>query len=194
MQPRFFATPAKWREWLERNHATATELWVGFYKRGTERSSITWPESVDQALCFGWIDGVRKRIDEASYAIRFTPRRKGSTWSNVNLAKVEELTRQGLMRTAGLSAHEARRPAKSGIYAYEQRKTAQLPAAMMRRFKGNRKAWAYFQKQPAWYRQVAVWWIVSAKREDTRERRLAALIADSEAGRTIRPLTRPSTS
>jgi uncharacterized protein YdeI (YjbR/CyaY-like superfamily) len=190
MRPRFFATPAKWREWLQRHHATAPELWVGFYKRGSGRPSMTWPESVDEALCFGWIDGVRKRLDETRYVIRFTPRRKGSIWSSVNLGRVKELTRGGLMRPAGLAAHEARTPAKSGIYAYEQRKTAKLPAAMARRLKTNRKAWAFFQQQPAWYRQVAIWWIVSAKKEETRERRLAALIEDSAAGRTIRPLTR----
>ena len=191
MRPRFFATPDKWRAWLERHHASAAELWVGFHKRDSGRPSITWPESVDEALCFGWIDGVRKRLDETSYVIRFTPRRQNSNWSTVNLARVKELTRLGLMRPTGLSAHEARKPAKSGIYAYEQRKSASLPAPMARRFERNRKAWAYFQKQPPWYRQVVVWWIVSAKREDTRERRLATLIADSAAGRRIGSLARP---
>ncbi|MEP6687423.1 MAG: YdeI/OmpD-associated family protein [Gemmatimonadales bacterium] len=151
---------------------------------------MTWPESVDEALCFGWIDGVRKRLDETRYVIRFTPRRKGSVWSSVNLGRVQELTRVGLMRPAGLAVHEARTPAKSGIYAYEQRKMAKLPAAMARRLKADRKAWAFFQKQAAWYRQVVVWWIVSAKKEETRERRLTALIGDSAAGRTIKPLTR----
>jgi uncharacterized protein YdeI (YjbR/CyaY-like superfamily) len=193
MRPRFFATPAKWREWLQRHHATAAELWVGFHKRGSGRPSITWPESVDEALCYGWIDGVRKRLDETRYVIRFTPRRKGSVWSSVNLARVRELTRAGLMRPAGLAAHEGRTAAKSGIYSYEQRKTAKLPAVMERRLRGNRKAWTFFKQQAPWYRRVATWWIVSAKREATRERRLAALIEDSAAGRTIKPLTRPST-
>ena len=191
MRPRFFTTAAKWREWLELHHRAAHELWVGFHKRGAGRPSITWPESVDQALCFGWIDGVRKSLDESSYVIRFTPRRKGSVWSSVNLARALELTRLGLMRPAGLVAHEARPPARSGLYSYEQRKSATLPAAMKGRFKRNRKAWAFFKKQPAWYRQGAVWWIVSAKKPETRERRLTALIEDSAARRTIKPLTRP---
>ena len=192
-RPRFFATPAKWREWLQRHHASATDVWVGFHKRGSGRPSITWPESVDEALCFGWIDGVRKRLDESRYVIRFTPRRKGSVWSSVNLARIRELTRLGLMRPAGLAAHEGRTAGKSGIYAYEQRKKARLPAAMQRRFKGNRQAWTFFQTQPPWYRQVTTWWVVSAKREETRERRLALLIEDSAAGRRIKSLTRPAT-
>ena len=191
MQPRFFASPDEWRDWLERHHDTAPELLVGFYKRGTGRPSITWPESVDQALCFGWIDGVRRRIDDERYTIRFTPRRKGSTWSRVNLARVKELTRQGLMRPAGRLAHASRAPAKTGLYSYEQRKRAKLPPALEAKLKRNRKAWAYFQARPAWYRQLAVWWIVSAKKEETRERRLATLIADSAAGRSIRQLARP---
>jgi uncharacterized protein YdeI (YjbR/CyaY-like superfamily) len=191
MRPRFFATAAKWREWLELHHRAARELWVGFHKRGTGRPSITWPESVDQALCFGWIDGVRKRLDQTSYVIRFTPRRKGSVWSSVNLARAQDLTRLGLMRPAGLVAHEGRMPARSGLYSYEQRKSATLPEAMKRRLKRNRKAWAFFKQQPAWYRQGAVWWIVSARKPETRERRLTALIEDSAVGRTIKPLTRP---
>ena len=191
INPRYFGTPAEWRAWLEEHHTTAPELWVGFHKRGSGRPSITWPESVDQALCFGWIDGVRRRIDDDRYAIRFTPRRKGSSWSNINLRRVEELTRLGLMHPAGHAAHAARSAAKSGIYSYEQRKRARLPAAMTARFKRNRKAWTFFEAQPAWYRRTAVWWVVSAKREDTRERRLETLIADSAAGRTIRLLTRP---
>ena len=195
MRPRFFATPAAWRAWLEEHHASADELWVGFYKRSTGRPSITWPESVDQALCFGWIDGVRKRLDDDRYAIRFTPRRKGSVWSSVNLARVEELTRLGEMRPAGLAAHGARRADKSGIYAYEQRQGAELTPAMAKRFKADREAWAFFQRQPAWYRRTATWWVVSAKREETRERRLATLIADSAAGRPIKQLDRaPSAS
>ncbi len=135
---------------------------------------------------------MRRRIDDERYAIRFTPRRKGSTWSNINLTRIEELTRLGLMHPAGRHAHAARTAAKSGIYSYEQRKNARLPAKLEARFKRNRKAWAYFQAQPAWYRQTAVWWVVSAKKEETRERRLDTLIADSAAGRAIKPLSRPS--
>jgi uncharacterized protein YdeI (YjbR/CyaY-like superfamily) len=192
MKPRFFRTPAEWRSWLDQHHDTAPDVWVGFYKRGTGRPGLTWPESVDQGLCFGWIDGVRRRIDDERYAIRFTPRRKGSTWSNINLKRVEELTRLGLMHQAGRDAHAARGAAKSGIYAYEQRERARLPATLEARFKRNRKAWTFFQAQPAWYRHTSVWWVVSAKKEETRERRLATLIADSAAGRTIRQLTRPA--
>jgi uncharacterized protein YdeI (YjbR/CyaY-like superfamily) len=188
--PRFFAAPDEWRAWLARHHATAPELWVGFHKKDSGRPSITWPESVDQALCFGWIDGVRKRIDEASYVIRFTPRRKGSTWSSVNIARVKELSGIGLMQPAGLAAFEDRSEARSGIYAYEQRKHAELPDVMERQFKRNPKAWAYFQAQPAGYRHTAAWWVVSAKKEETRARRLATLIEDSAAGRPIKSLTR----
>ena len=190
MDPVFFESPAAWRKWLAANHSKHDELWVGFHKKSSGTPSITWPQSVDEALCFGWIDGVRRRIDDERYAIRFTPRRKGSTWSSINLTRVEELTRLGLMHPAGRDAHAARTAAKSGIYSYEQRKNARLPAELGARFKRNRKAWAYFQAQPAWYRRTAVWWVVSAKKEETRERRLRTLIEDSAAERTIRPLTR----
>jgi len=183
MTPRFFATPEQWRDWLERHHATVSELWVGFYKKGSGRPSITWPESVDQALCFGWIDGVRRRLDDDRYVIRFTPRRKGSIWSSVNLARVEELARLGLMHAAGLRAHASRQAARSGVYAYEQRKTAELPPALLARFKRHRKAWSYFQAQPSGYRRTAAWWVISAKKEETRHRRLARLIAIRRRGR-----------
>lgn len=190
MAPRFFATTDAWRAWLSRHHATAPELWVGFHKKGSGRRCITWPESVDQALCFGWIDGVRKRIDETSYMIRFTPRRAGSTWSSVNVGRIKELTRLGLIQAAGLAAYDDRREAKSGIYAYEQRRQAGLAEPMEREFKRYRKAWAFFQAQPPGYRRTAIWWVVSAKREDTRARRLATLIEDSAAGRPIKQLRR----
>lgn len=188
--PRFFATPAKLREWLEKHHASETELLVGFYKRESGRPSITWPESVDEALSFGWIDGIRRRIDDESYSIRFTPRKPTSTWSAINIARVSELTRLGRMRPAGLAAFEARTAARSGIYAYENRHAAVLPPEMDAPFRANRKAWTFFDAQPAWYRKTAIWWVVSAKRAETRQRRLATLIADSEAGRTLKQLTR----
>jgi uncharacterized protein YdeI (YjbR/CyaY-like superfamily) len=188
--PRFFGTAAAWRRWLEEHHDSAAELWVGFYRKGTGRASVTWPEAVDEALCFGWIDGVRKRLDESSYAIRFTPRRPGSVWSAVNLAKVEALARRGLMHPAGEAAHARRTEARSRIYSYEQREAA-FPEAYARRFRRHPAAWRFFEAQPAWYRRTATWWVISAKREETRERRLATLIEDSAAGRTIRPLTRP---
>jgi uncharacterized protein YdeI (YjbR/CyaY-like superfamily) len=190
MEPTFFATAAEWRVWLARHHESATELWVGFHKRGTGRPSITWPESVDHALCFGWIDGVRKSLGPESYVIRFTPRRRGSTWSSVNLRRVEELARLGLMQPAGRAAHAACTEAKSGIYAYEQREHARLTPAEERAFKRNKAAWTFFQAQPAWYRKTATHWVVSAKRETTRASRLATLLADSAAGRPIKQLDR----
>jgi uncharacterized protein YdeI (YjbR/CyaY-like superfamily) len=191
MKPTFFATPARFRAWLEKHHARATELLVGFYKKGSGRPSITWPEAVDEALCFGWIDGVRRSLDADSYTIRFTPRRAGSTWSAVNVRRVAALTAEGIMRPAGLRAFEARAPEKTGIYSYEQRHTAALASEHLRQFQANAPAWAYFQAQPAWYRQAAIWWVVSAKKEETRLRRLAQLIADSAAGRSVAPLRRP---
>lgn len=191
MEPRFFATPAEWRRWLARHHGSVPELWVGFHKKATGRPSITWPEAVDQALCYGWIDGIRKRLDDHSYVIRFTPRRAGSIWSAVNLRRVAELTAQGLMQPAGVAAHSKAKDARSAIYAYEQRTEAELPREMMQRFRRNRAAWAFFRSQPPWYRHTATWWVISARRDDTRERRLATLIDDSAAGRRIRHLARP---
>jgi uncharacterized protein YdeI (YjbR/CyaY-like superfamily) len=188
MEPIFFESSGKWRAWLARHHASAGELWVGFHKRGTGRPSLTWPESVDHALCYGWIDGVRKSLGPERYAIRFTPRRPGSTWSRVNLRRVEELEALGLMQPAGRTAHAARTAAKSGIYSYEQRAAARFTPEQERAFKRHRKAWTYFQGEAPWYRRTATFWVVSAKREETRTRRLATLIADSAAGRRIRPL------
>jgi uncharacterized protein YdeI (YjbR/CyaY-like superfamily) len=189
MKPTFFATPSKFRAWLEMHHETAAELLVGFYKKGSGKPSITWPESVDQALCFGWIDGVRKGIDDESYSIRFTPRKPTSTWSAINIKRVGELTELGLMRPAGLKAFEQRKGEKSGIYAYEQGE-AVLDQAAEQEFRANQKAWAFFQSQPPGYRKTATWWVISAKKEETRHRRLARLIDDSAHGRTIRELTR----
>ena len=190
IKPTFFATPADFRAWLEEHHETSQELWLGYYKKSTGKPSITWPESVDEALCYGWIDGIRKRVDEESYTIRFSPRRARSTWSAVNLKRVAELTTLGRMHPAGLKAFEARIEAKSGIYAYEQREAAQLSEAQKAQFKANQSAWEFFQAQTPSYRKTATWWVVSAKREATRQKRLATLIADSAQGRTIRPLTR----
>lgn len=188
MKPAFFATPADFRRWFEKNHETESELLVGFYKRDSGRPSITWPESVDQALCFGWIDGVRKRIDDVSYTIRFTPRKRSSTWSAINIRRVEELKKLGLMQPAGLRAYEARSAEKSGIYAYENA-PKELPPADDKKFRANRKAWEYFNAQAPSYRRVAIYWVMSAKREETRERRLALLIEDSAAGRRLAQYT-----
>jgi uncharacterized protein YdeI (YjbR/CyaY-like superfamily) len=189
-QPTFFATPADFRAWLAEHHADAQELLVGFYKKGSGRPSITWPESVDEALCFGWIDGVRKRIDDVSYTIRFTPRKPRSTWSAVNIRRVEELTRLGRMQPAGLAAFAARTEDNSGIYSHEQPR-AELDPASEQQFRANQQAWDFFQAQPASYRKAAIWWVASAKKEETRCKRLATLIDDSANGRTIRMLTRP---
>jgi uncharacterized protein YdeI (YjbR/CyaY-like superfamily) len=191
MDPQFFARPEDFRAWLQANHDSAGELWVGFHKVGTGRPSITWPQSVDEALCFGWIDGVRKRLDDDSYVIRFTPRRKGSIWSAVNIKRMGELIAEGRVHPAGLAAFEKRRDDRSAIYSYEQRTTAELPDEYQRRFQENAAAWEFFQSRPPGYRRTATWWVISAKKEETREKRLATLIADSAAGRTIAQLTRP---
>ncbi len=185
----FFESPSEFRRWLEANHDKAQELLVGFYKKGSGKPSITWPESVDQALCFGWIDGVRKRIDDSSYSIRFTPRKPRSTWSAVNIQRVEELTRLGLMRPAGLQAFQMRDEKKSAIYSYE-RENARLEDSEEQRFRANERAWNFFQAQAAWYQKAAIWWVISATQATTREKRLARLIEDSQQGRTVPPLTR----
>jgi uncharacterized protein YdeI (YjbR/CyaY-like superfamily) len=187
----FFTTPAEFGAWLEANHAQATELWVGFHKKGSGLPSMTWPQAVDEALCFGWIDGIRKSIDETSYANRFTPRKARSTWSAVNHKRAQELIAEGRMRPAGLRAFAARTENTSGIYSYEQRDAAELGDALERQFQANHAAWDFFQAQAASYRKAAIWWVVSAKREETRQRRLTGLIEDSAAGRRIASLTRP---
>jgi uncharacterized protein YdeI (YjbR/CyaY-like superfamily) len=184
MNPTFFATPADFHAWLAANHDKATELLVGFYKVGSGRPSMTWPESVDQALCYGWIDGIRRRVDDESYTIRFTPRRRGSTWSLVNTRRALELIEQGLMQPAGLAAFEARDAARTAEYSYENRPQG-LDAPYEAQFHGSPAAWAYWEAQPAHYRRGAAHWVMSAKREETRQKRLATLIEDSAAGRWI---------
>ena len=188
MKVNFFKTQADFRKWLAARHASETELWVGFYKKDTGKASITWPQSVDEALCFGWIDGIRKNIDEVSYKIRFTPRKQRSTWSAVNIKRVPELTEQGLMEAAGLKAFAARQENTSGIYSYEQR-TPELPAQYARNLKKNAAAWKFFQAQPPSYRKAVNWWVVSAKQEETRLKRLDKLIDDSAEGRRIPQFT-----
>jgi len=179
-----FRSPEELRKWFAKHHRTATELWVGFHKVGTGAASITWPESVDEALCVGWIDGVRKRIDDHSYAIRFTPRKPGSTWSAVNTRRAEALEDEGRMQAAGLKALGARREEKSGIYSYEQMHgdLVEPYAGMLRR---NKAAWQFFEAQPPWYRRKASWWVVSAKKAETRLKRLARLVEESAQGRTV---------
>jgi uncharacterized protein YdeI (YjbR/CyaY-like superfamily) len=188
----FFATPEEFRAWLDAHHDSAAELWVGFRKVGTGRPSITWPQAVDQALCYGWIDGLRKGIDAGSYRIRFTPRRPTSIWSAVNVARVEALRAAGLMTPAGLAAYERRRADRTGVYSFERSEPAAFTAEQEAAFRADTKAWEYFCAQPAGYRKTATHWVVSAKRADTRERRLATLIADSAAGRRLANLTSPA--
>ena len=186
--PTFFATPDAFRAWLAEHHDQKSELIVGFYKKDSGRPSITWPESVDAALSYGWIDGVRRSIDAASYCIRFTPRRATSIWSAVNIKRVKELTAAGLMHEAGLKAFAARTDEKSAIYAYEQRSQAKLDGPSEKLFRSNRAAWDFFQSQPAGYRKVASWWVISAKGEATRQKRLATLIEDSYNGLRVKQL------
>lgn len=190
--PVFFATPEEFRVWLEENHATARELWVGYTKKGAGRASITWPESVDEALCYGWIDGIRRSVDDTSYMNRFTPRRPGSNWSAVNIARVAELTAQGRMRPAGLAAFDRRRDETTAVYSYEQRHQAALEEAEEQQLRANPAAWQFFQARPPSYRQAAIRWVISAKKAETRQSRLARLIEDSAQGRTVPPLTRPT--
>lgn len=183
--PRFFATPAVFRAWLDAHHDRAPELLVGFHKKGSGKPSMTWPESVDEALCYGWIDGVRRSLDEDSYTIRFTPRRPGSIWSNVNVAKVAALLQAGRMMPAGLAAWERRDPEKSGIYVFERNHPVAFDAEMERRFKRSRRAWTFFQAQPPGYRKQATHYVTSAKRPETRERRLTTLIECSARGERL---------
>ena len=190
VKPTFFATPAAFRAWLKKNHAKAELLWVGFHKRGTGVASITWPESVDEALCYGWIDGVRYGIDDTSYMIRFTPRRATSVWSAVNLRKMKALLAEGRVAPAGKAAYEGRDPRRSGLYSFEQRKEFKFDPASAKRFKANVVAWAWFRTQAPWYQRTTTFWVMSAKKPETREKRLAALIKDSAAARRIGGLER----
>jgi len=183
--PRFFKTPSAFRKWLAANHAKSKELSVGFYKKGSDKPSITWPESVDEALCFGWIDGIRKSIDEESYQIRFTPRKPASVWSAVNIRNVERLIKEQRMQPAGLKAYELRKANRSGIYAYEQR-SPELIEPYLGKLKRNKAAWKFFTAQPPGYRKLMNWFIVSAKLEETRLKRLARVIEASANGQRLR--------
>lgn len=190
-RPRFFETPAAFRLWLEEHHEKEEVLWVGFRKKATGLPSITWPESVDEALCFGWIDGLRKRVDDESYQIRFTPRRPGSNWSAVNIRRIRELIEEGRVAPAGLAAFDGRTRDRSRVYSYEQRDRAELDAGLAARFQAASRAWERFLEMPGGYRRTAIFWVMSAKRQATRERRLATLIDSSAQGERIPPLRRP---
>lgn len=185
MTPRFFKNAAAFRAWLEKNHATTTELWVGLYKKAHAHRGITYHDALMEALCFGWIDGVMRRIDDESHMQRFTPRKSGSTWSNINVAHVERLTAEGRMAPAGLAAFKARSAAKTGIYSFERKEPAQFPPAQLREFKAHAAAWKFFSAQPPGYRRIATHHVISAKQEETRARRLAKLIAASAAGQRL---------
>lgn len=178
MVPRFFASSAAWRKWLHAHHAKQTELLVGFYKRDSGRPCMTWSESVDEALCYGWIDGVRKSIDDTRYSIRFSVRKPTSIWSKVNIAKAEALIASGRMMPAGLERFQRRTSAKSGVYAFEQGEI-EFDAASARAFQADPTAWEFFQKQGAYYRKRMTWWVINARRPETREKRLAKLIEAS---------------
>src|SRR5438309_3725048 len=184
VETEIFSNARDFRIWLEKNHAMAVELWVGFYKKNSGKPSITWPESVDEALCFGWIDGIRKRVDEISYQIRFTPRRRGSIWSTINIKRAKELAKEKRLRSGGLKVFGARREYKSGIYSYEQR-SPELPAAYDRQLKKNKAASDFLHAQSPSYRKMISWWIVSAKKEETRMARLAKLISESAKGKRL---------
>ncbi|MCE7067132.1 YdeI family protein [Dyadobacter sp. CY326] len=181
IEPLFFAKQSDFREWLEKNHDKETELFVGFYKVASGKPSMTWSQSVDEALCFGWIDAVRKSIDGESYMIRFTRRKSTSIWSNVNIKKIEELTAKGLMHPAGIEAFRHRTESKSGIYAFEKDEVS-LPKEFEDEFKASQRAWAWFENMPASYRKHAIHWIMDAKQEVTRKSRLEELIRDRETG------------
>jgi uncharacterized protein YdeI (YjbR/CyaY-like superfamily) len=192
VRPRFFATPERFRVWLQANHVSANELLVGFYKKGSGRPSLTWPQSVDEALCFGWIDGVRRSLGEEAYTIRFTPRRPRSIWSAINVARVGELTKLGRMQPAGLRAFAARTPERTGVYSFERKEAAKLPPEFATRLAAHAKASAFFSAQAPWYQRAAIHWVISAKREETREKRMQVLISSSAKQRTVPPLTRPT--
>lgn len=180
MKATFFPTQDKFRQWLKQHHKKETELIVGYYKVGSGKPSMTWSQSVDQALCFGWIDGIRRSLDDESYCIRFTPRKSTSIWSAINIKKIEELTRQGLMQPAGLASFENRKENKSRIYSFENEEV-KFPTEFEKQFKANKKAWKFFQSLAVSYRKTSLHWVMSAQQETTRLKRLNQLIAESAA-------------
>jgi uncharacterized protein YdeI (YjbR/CyaY-like superfamily) len=183
--PTFFETPAALRAWLKKHHQTEDELIVGLYKKGSGKASVTWPEVVDEALCFGWIDGIRKSLTADAYTNRITPRRPGSNWSAINIARIDALTKLRRMRPAGLAAFARRTEAKSRVYTYEQKDAATFEPAFEKKFKANKKAWDFFHKQAPWYRRLMTRWVGSAKQDATRIRRLDKLLAACKSGRRL---------
>lgn len=185
---KFFETQDAFRKWLEKNHNKKDELWLAYYKKSSGKESITYKQAVDEALCFGWIDGIVKGIDEEKYCQRYTPRRPNSIWSAVNIKKIAELTKAGKMHETGLKAFNNRDLKQAGLYSFEQKEII-MPAAFLKKLKSNKNAWKYFNNMPKGYQKTATWWVISAKQESTRLRRLDTLIKDSEAGRKIALLT-----
>ena len=193
MKPKFFSTPAEFRKWLEQNHDKASELTIGFHKKSSGKKSITYPEALDEALCFGWIDGVRRKLDETSYEQRFTPRKPNSIWSLVNVEHVERLKKEGRMHTSGLEAYERRTPERTGIYSFENR-PKQLSPAFEKRFRQNKQAWKFFEEQPTYYKNLIIFRIMSAKKEETQIRRLEQTIECSANGKRVGMLEKPQKS
>jgi uncharacterized protein YdeI (YjbR/CyaY-like superfamily) len=187
MRPKFFANQSGFRKWLEINHKIEKELWVGYYKKDSGKANYTWSQTVDEALCFGWIDGIRKSIDEVSYMIRFTPRKPKSNWSKININKVKKLTSLGLMLPAGIKAYSKRNDKNSKIYSFEQKKV-KLKKQYELKFKSNKKGWDFFQSLTTSTITLSVGWVMSAKKEDTSLKRLDTLIKSSEEGKVIPPL------
>jgi len=190
-EPIFFETAADLREWLEAHHASAPELFVGGWRKDAGRAGVTWQEIVDEALCFGWIDSIRRSLPGGAWSQRLTPRRAGSNWSAVNVANVERLRSEGRMQPAGLAAFAARRPPRTGVYSYERRTEARLSREEEARFRATEPAWGWFSDRSPSYRTTAIWWVVSARRPETRERRLSELIEQSAAGLMPKALTPP---
>ncbi len=192
MKPTFFKNQKELRKWFENNHDKGKEIWIGFYKKDSGKANFTWSQSVDQALCFGWIDGIRKSIDEMSYMIRFTPRNPKSNWSAVNIKKINELTKLGLINPAGIEVFKKREEKRSEIYSFEQNKV-KLNKKYELKFKSNKNAWKFFQSLPPSTKKPSIWWVMSAKKEETRLRRLDILINSSEEEQKIPPLRLGST-
>jgi uncharacterized protein YdeI (YjbR/CyaY-like superfamily) len=190
MKPVYFKSGAEFGEWLERHGGTTRELLVEIAKNKSGKSGITYQEALDQALCFGWIDGVRRSVDPQTYSIRFAPRKKNSIWSLINIKRARQLQALGRMHATGLKAFKARSKQRSGVYSFENR-PRNLSRAYLKQFKANITAWQFFKSRPSWYQRTASWWLISAKREETRRRRLATLISDSAQARLIKPLRRP---
>jgi uncharacterized protein YdeI (YjbR/CyaY-like superfamily) len=190
MTPVFFETPADLRRWFEANHATCPELWIGFYKKGSGGVAVTYEQALDESLCFGWIDGIVRSVNEVSYTNRFTPRKLRSTWSAINIARAQELMAAKRMQPPGLAAFERRTEERSRSYSYEQRRAAELSPRERREFEAVAAAWRFFSSQPPAYRRTAAWWVQTARKEETRKRRLAVLIDASARGQLAPPFIR----